>query len=405
MSPPGIAPGWVGMGTYRMRDTSPVHRTALESALAAGCPVVDTASNYGDGAAERLVGQVVAADGAAGASVWTKAGYVSPSLARRLGSSVVERRCRRLSAEASYSLDPLVIRTSVELSLERLQSDRIDVLFVHNPEHAAEGDGRAAEAALIGAFGCCADLVREGVAGSVGVSSNALVEGGLELGGVVELAREAGAEDHLTVVQVPMNMLEPEAAALRDLAQAAGLSLVAQRPLSARLDGRRVALVDGPTPAEVAAARAGGEAAIGHLTAALTERLAALQRPEDAFAFPLVRFLRDAWADIPDNDLLDDIWHRRLAPFLVAVFGDVPQAVARDVADLHACAEVQIRHRLSVVPQRGPEERGDGPPLELVAAEYPLTRGFDGVLVGMRRPSYVATFRELLCRVSPRTTS
>jgi aryl-alcohol dehydrogenase-like predicted oxidoreductase len=403
MSPPRNAPGWVGVGTYRMRDTSPVHRAALQDALELGCPVVDTASNYGDGAAERLVGEVMAGHGSPGASVWTKAGYVSPSLARRLGPSVVERRCRPLSAEASYSLDPLVMRTSVELSLERLRADRIEVLFVHNPEHASEGDERAAEAALVAAFGCCADLIREGVAGAVGVSSNALVEGGLALGRVVELAREAGAEDHLSVVQVPMNMLEPAAAALREVARAAGLSLVAQRPLSARLDGCRVALVDGPGASEMAASRASGQAATSRLASSITERLAVLHRSEDALAFPLVRFLRDAWADIPDSDLLDDIWHRRLAPFLAAVFDEVPEKVARDVAELRTCAEIQIRHRLSLAAQIGPEERLDRP-LELVAAEYPLTEGFDGVLVGMRRPSYVATFRDLLSRGAPRRT-
>jgi hypothetical protein len=153
----------------------------------------------------------------------------------------------------------------------------------------------------------------------------------------------------------------------------------------------------------MAASRASGQAATSRLASSITERLAVLHRSEDALAFPLVRFLRDAWADIPDSDLLDDIWHRRLAPFLAAVFDEVPEKVARDVAELRTCAEIQIRHRLSLAAQIGPEERLDRP-LELVAAEYPLTEGFDGVLVGMRRPSYVATFRDLLSRGAPRRT-
>ena len=50
----------LGFGGYRVNDETPVHRSALEQALAGGVNLVDTSPNYADGGSERLVGRVVA---------------------------------------------------------------------------------------------------------------------------------------------------------------------------------------------------------------------------------------------------------------------------------------------------------------------------------------------------------
>src|SRR5262245_55283769 len=49
----------LGFGGYRVDDETPVHRSALDGALAAGVNLVDTSTNYSDGGSERLVGRVV----------------------------------------------------------------------------------------------------------------------------------------------------------------------------------------------------------------------------------------------------------------------------------------------------------------------------------------------------------
>ena len=49
----------LGFGGYRVNDDTPVHRSALERALAGGVNLVDTSTNYTDGGSERLVGRVV----------------------------------------------------------------------------------------------------------------------------------------------------------------------------------------------------------------------------------------------------------------------------------------------------------------------------------------------------------
>src|SRR5262245_18821538 len=49
-----------GFGTYRVALADPVHREALASALTGGINLVDTASSYGGGEAEALIGDVLA---------------------------------------------------------------------------------------------------------------------------------------------------------------------------------------------------------------------------------------------------------------------------------------------------------------------------------------------------------
>src|SRR4051812_25681639 len=72
----------VGFGCYRVNEFDPDHREALKQALLSGCNLIDTSSNYTDGSAERLVGEVTAELFASGALkreeivFVTKAGYV-----------------------------------------------------------------------------------------------------------------------------------------------------------------------------------------------------------------------------------------------------------------------------------------------------------------------------------------
>ncbi|MEK7357217.1 MAG: aldo/keto reductase, partial [Bdellovibrionota bacterium] len=48
----------VGFGCYRVHEFEPDHREALKSALLSGVNLIDTSTNYTDGSAERLVGDI-----------------------------------------------------------------------------------------------------------------------------------------------------------------------------------------------------------------------------------------------------------------------------------------------------------------------------------------------------------
>ena len=78
----GLSVGRIGFGCYRVDDVTPEHGAALEAALASGCNIIDTSTNYTDGGGERLVGRVLWEAGRAGrlpresVVVVSKIGYV-----------------------------------------------------------------------------------------------------------------------------------------------------------------------------------------------------------------------------------------------------------------------------------------------------------------------------------------
>ena len=49
----------IGYGTYRIHDQDETQAETLESAIEAGCNLIDTSSNYTDGGSETLIGNVL----------------------------------------------------------------------------------------------------------------------------------------------------------------------------------------------------------------------------------------------------------------------------------------------------------------------------------------------------------
>ena len=81
----------LGFGAYRIVTGNPTHRAALVRALDLGCTLIDTASNYGDGRSEELIGEVLSQHPAADrCTVVTKVGYVTPALLPELGAAGIE---------------------------------------------------------------------------------------------------------------------------------------------------------------------------------------------------------------------------------------------------------------------------------------------------------------------------
>jgi D-threo-aldose 1-dehydrogenase len=142
----GVGCAWLG----RRADGSIDEETglaALVAALDSGVRLIDTASLYVDGAAERLVGQAL---------------RERPALA---GSVVVETKVRDVR-EFGYTGDET--RRSVATSLERLGLDHIPVIYLHDPPAAVfdrvMGHG--------GALAALRQLQSEAVVGHIGIASN-----------------------------------------------------------------------------------------------------------------------------------------------------------------------------------------------------------------------------------------
>jgi D-threo-aldose 1-dehydrogenase len=142
----GVGCAWLG----RRADGSIDEETGLAAILAAldsGVRLIDTASLYAEGSAERVVGQAL---------------RERPALA---GKVVVETKVRDVR---DFGYTGAETRRSVETSLERLGIDHIPMIFIHDPPAGifdrVMGPG--------GALAMLRQMQSEGLVGHVGIASN-----------------------------------------------------------------------------------------------------------------------------------------------------------------------------------------------------------------------------------------
>jgi D-threo-aldose 1-dehydrogenase len=133
------------------------------AAWAAGIRYYDTAPHYGLGLSEHRLG--AALRDKQGAVISTKVGRLivpSPETADHLDDDLfvvpADRRRRW-----DFSADG--VRRSLEASLERLGMDRVDIVYLHDP------DDHWAQASTTG-IGALIDLREQGVVGAIGVGMN-----------------------------------------------------------------------------------------------------------------------------------------------------------------------------------------------------------------------------------------
>jgi uncharacterized protein YyaL (SSP411 family)/aryl-alcohol dehydrogenase-like predicted oxidoreductase len=457
----GLVVSRVGFGGYRIHERSDAQRDALRLALESGVNVIDTAGTYSDGRSEQLVGSVLAELAQSGTVardevvVVTKVGYATAeqleAAAERLGDDVALESVEVDDAVRSC-IAPAWIETSLGQSLARLGLETVDVCLLHDPEELltrAASDKRPLTVArdelsrrLERAFRHLEQEVARGRIRSYGVSSNtvgapATSPEAVDLDQLLAAARAAGgSEHHFRVLELPMNLLEPEAllepsaaggsTSTLSLADDAGIAVLANRPLNAVVAGRLVRLATPPVLSEgedlaTAATR------VATLEKEFGEKLAPLLRDPDGNTVDPKQLLDwsrelteaaaridgfEAWRDAESRMVaprisrtvasLDaafrqggvDVWPRFRAHYLSAI-QSLTRAVARRAAD-------RSRARLS------PIERALDAQLPSTLQPTPLSRkavavvasapGVSVVLLGMRREEYVRDALEAIRR-------
>ncbi|WP_433464230.1 aldo/keto reductase [Spirillospora sp. CA-128828] len=143
----------------REQSTATVRR-----ALELGVRYLDTAPHYGAGTAERRLGAVLADEPRASFTISTKVGRL-----------LRPRRAGEAPDDSGFPAEPAVkrewdfsadgIRRSLESSLERLGLDRVDIVFLHDPDDHEDQVYAAAFPAL-------ANLRDQGVVGAIGAGMN-----------------------------------------------------------------------------------------------------------------------------------------------------------------------------------------------------------------------------------------
>lgn len=136
---------------------------AVAAAWNAGIRYFDTAPHYGLGLSERRLGGALAAYPRHEVVISTKVGRLLVPNPHPQGIDDGFVVPDDLMRQWDFSRDGVL--RSLEGSLERLGTDRIDIVFVHDPDAFSEGAAREALATL-------RELRDEGVVGAIGVGTN-----------------------------------------------------------------------------------------------------------------------------------------------------------------------------------------------------------------------------------------
>lgn len=218
----GLSLSGIGLGTYlgAMDETASCgYQEAIQAAVRGGINVLDTAINYRHQQSERDLGLALEHLMQSGAArrdellICSKAGYLTP------GAIPPETQTAHELAGGSHSIHPDFLESQIGFSLANLGLETLDVYYLHNPEtqlrfvSTGEFDRRVARA--------FAHLEKEvqrgriacyGVATWDGLRKKADESGRLSLRRLVDLAREAGGDDHhFRFIQLPVNLAMPEA--------------------------------------------------------------------------------------------------------------------------------------------------------------------------------------------------
>ncbi len=439
--------GWkvspIGFGAYRVGGglgESPEEigrqEQALENALRGGVNLIDTSTNYTDGASETLIGNVL--DRLAGMRgptdpgplsresliVVSKAGYVQGKnldhALKRESEGRAFPEMNKLSARLWHCMHPEFLEDQISRSLERLKLEQLDVLLLHNPEYflKTSSDHREYYRRIKAAFIHLEKEVERGRIQKYGVSSNSFVQPKesqdfTSLETLVEIASEIGAK-HFAVIQFPFNLLEPGAAfeanntgkSVTELAVKHGLATMINRPLNAFSGERLIRLADFP--------HAHGSDPGQGLVATMKVAMELETRYPGKAIVPANRM---AWAHIIRHNFKDlsdiDSWRStvrwEIRPALIqglrtllesgipacqewaTAYTPLAEKVLEQFTEfLEEDAAVRARRVAAALDQGCPPLRSTPPLSQKVLRLYRAIPGLDCILLGMRKPEYAS---------------
>lgn len=191
----------LALGTYRIAGE---HMTdAARRAANSPAAWIDTAPNYCNGRAHRLIAPAL--DEFPALRVATKVGFVDPARARAAEAAGV---IDGADATARHSISAAYVRWQTEDNRIALGRDRLDMLFLHNPEHTTRRHELWAD--LRDAFVVLEEEVAAGHIAAYGISTwTGFSEGAFNVPVLDRIAREAAGSDdhHLRAVQLPVSLV------------------------------------------------------------------------------------------------------------------------------------------------------------------------------------------------------
>ncbi|QHS58475.1 aldo/keto reductase [Chitinophaga agri] len=420
----------IGFGMYRTSESNQEHLEALLHAVSNGCNLLDTASNYENGASEMLVAKLLEVVPRAQLFIVTKAGYIS-------GDNLVAFRKLQESGKGLsdvvtisdtflHSMHPEYLRLQIDTSLRRMGTTWLDGFLLHSPEYFFEQPAAMASQEeyyrrFEQAFAFLESEVAAGRIRYYGVSSNTLsiTDGpkATDLSKLIAVATRVTTANHFKLIQFPFNIIEHQAdvhvpaseMSLLELAARHGIRTFGNRPLNANAANGMLRMVIYNVQ-QFSVDPAADEALHADCFALLERQLQQKKPGSSLNDFALLAFLRDNWKVIPHEEAFNKLFYGTLYPIARLLYDNsIPAEALQLLRSFQQvcwqyCLQTSTGRVISWLRENGherliPTTPGDTLPL-LLCREY-LHRGLDHVLVGMRRMPYVDELKPVFQPVSP----
>lgn len=416
----------LGFGTYRVSSKIKEHITSLQYALAAGCNLIDTATGYTNGDAERMIGHVLSHQGLDRRQVFiiSKVGYAVNDDLKVLNRLKLRHSnpldSLKLGDDLNYSIDPLFIKEQISQSLDRMGTGYIDAFLLHNPEYYLKQNHSSSSkkdlyARIRKAFELLEEEVKHERIRYYGISSNTLPlhilkATTLSLPKILSIAHEVSSDHHFRFIQFPYNILEREASqkihaeekTLLTLAKAKQLVTLGNRPLNTKGGSQALRLTLYPEARDNNGAEAWDN--YEDVVTIIENQLDNVHADGQIWDFEVMDYLKANWRQLTKVDHVHDVFNHHFHPFVQQLFeGEVPKRYQKvfDSFESNVLAYTKMNSNEQVIQLRASLEdnmeilKNDPRPFSTALCERYLSDGLDHVLIGMRHKKYVDALRSL----------
>ncbi|KAI8974088.1 NADP-dependent oxidoreductase domain-containing protein [Pilobolus umbonatus] len=235
----------LGFGSYRLSN----QHKALKEAIQGGINIIDTSHQFEQGLSETCIGNTLKTLNTPRESVTliSKAGYMAPDERHQFQA----HEYVQLNEKSFHSIHPRVLAYQLKTSLERLQTDTLDIFMLNAPERLLMSYSRPQLYKEMNAsFSYLDSLVSDGVIRGYGVCSNSMaLPDAVDHISFNDVMNACDKKDHFVAIQVPFNLFEHEVVlsdkpTLSTQAKEQGVYLTTNRPLNAIAHGQIRVLVN-----------------------------------------------------------------------------------------------------------------------------------------------------------------
>lgn len=410
----------VGFGTYRISLKSKENRDALKKALDFGCNLIDTASNYGNGESEKLIGDILKENTKTKVFIVTKAGYISGDNLNQFKNLKINKNKKEfleISNNLIHSIAPEYLEHQIAISLNRLNRQCIDGFLLHSPEYHFQKNPMKNDeyySKIERAFTFLEEKVRQKKIRYYGISSNVfnvdpLKKNSTDLNKVLEISKKISSTSHFKFIQFPYNLLECEAAiasknntnSLIDIAKSENLSIISNRALNANSKNGLLRLVYyqlNKKDNNYSKNKALLDSCLKYIENVLKDNY------EDTTLddFDVCIFLKKRWNKIESAEMFGVVFNDMLYPFLTTIYqGNIPGKVLLHFKRLERVSWNYYLKFLSVKTAKYFNEHNLSyllkdlkEPLPNILIRKYLGEGIDHVLCGMTKTKYVDELKE-----------